>query len=91
MRTRPIDSLALRASKEFFLVMKNEIRNLSLDLLRDIGSRRALQRRHLEKTFPHPFRCFLLNEFFQLELRLIFCNSKDHIFRSSWDEFGVSS
>ena len=88
----PIDSLALRASKEFFVLMKNEIRDLSLDLpprywieegVAEEASGEGLSVIHFDIS--------LLNEFFQLEQRIIFCNSKDQIFRSSRDEFGVSS
>jgi hypothetical protein len=92
MRPWPIDSLALRASKEFFLLMKNEIRNLSLDLLPRYWIEKGVAEEAPGESLPliHLDVSFL-NELFQLEQRLILCNSKDHIFRSSWDEFGVSS
>lgn len=92
MRPWPIDSVALRASKEFFVLMKNEIRNLSFNVpprnwieegVAEEASREGLPVIHFDVPF--------LNEFFQLEQRIIFCNSKDDIFRSSWGQFGASS
>jgi hypothetical protein len=92
MRPGPINSLALRASKEFSVLMKNEIRNLSLGLPRRYLIEKGVAEEAPREDLPliH-FDVSFLDKLFQLEQRLIFCNSKDHIFRFSWDEFGVSS
>jgi len=88
----PINSLALRASKKFFLLIKDEIRNLSLYLHpRDRIEKSVTEEAPGEDLSLIDLDVCFLNEFFQLEQRLIFCDSKDHIFRSSWNEFGVSS
>jgi hypothetical protein len=92
MRPWPIDSLALRASKEFFVLMKNEIWNLSLDLLLRNWIEKGIAKETPGKDLPLiQLDVSFLNEFFQLEERIIFCNSKDQIFRSFWDEFRASS
>ena len=88
----PINSLALGASKECFLLMKNEIRNLSLNLRPGYWIERGVAKEAPGEGLPRiHFDLSFLNELFQLEQRLIFCNSEDHIFRSSWNEFSVSS
>jgi hypothetical protein len=82
----------LRALKEFFLLIINEIRNLSLDLLARYWIEKSVAEEAPGEDLPFiHFDVSFLNELFQLEQRIIFCNSKDHIFRSSWDEVGVSS
>jgi hypothetical protein len=92
MRPRPIDSLALRASEEFSVLMKNEIRNLSLDLLPrywiEEGVAEEASGQSLLLIDPDVSS---LNEPFQLESGNIFWDLKNMVFRFSWDEFGVSS
>jgi len=92
MRPWPIDSLALGALKKFFVLMKNEIRNLSLDLLLRNWIEKDVAEETPGEDLPLIYLdvCFL-NELFKLEQRFIFCNSEDDIFRSSWNDFGVSS
>jgi hypothetical protein len=92
VRARPIDSLTLRASEEFFVLMKDEIRNLPFNLLSgDWIEKGVTEEASGENVLLIDLDVSSLNEPFQLERGIILWDLKDVVLRSSWKEFGVSS
>jgi len=73
------------------MLMKDEIRNLPLNLLPKYWIEKGVtEEASGENLLPVDLDLSSLNEPFQLERRIIFWDLKDIVFRSSWNEFAVS-